>query len=310
MKKVLVSGASGFVGRHLVRDLSDRGTEIVALIRSGQAVDLVSASYSWEQLEQIEFCGIEAIVHLAGKAHDVRNTADESEYFEVNVGLTERLAEAASAGGFGGKFVHFSSVKAIADAVEGTLDETFPPDPRTAYGRSKLASEKSLARIFSDRQDGLFIIRPCMIHGPGNKGNLNLLYRFVGRKIPFPLGAFDNQRSLLGIDNLCHIVAQIISGSVPGGTYHLADNETISTSRIVSVIAEVSGKSHSQWKVPRWIVRSLAKIGDWLPLPLNSDRLQKLTENYVVSNAKISGELEQPLPCSLEEGLVRTVKSF
>src|SRR5690606_36771236 len=158
----------------------------------------------------------------------------------------------------------------------------------------------------------LFIIRPCMIHGPGNKGNLNLLYKVVEKGIPWPLAAFHNQRSFLSIDNLSYLINQMIEQpDLPSGVYNFADDEPLSTHELVSLISETLEKKPLLWAIPTGLVRSLVKVGDVLPLPLNSERLKTLTESYVVSNTKIKSALGiTELPLSAKEGLEKTVRSF
>src|SRR5690606_7774372 len=146
----------------------------------------------------------------------------------------------------------------------------------------------------------LFIIRPCMIHGPGNKGNLNLLYKVVQKGMPWPLAAFHNQRSFLGVDNLNFLIEQMIEKEdLPSGVYNFADDEVLATNELVTLIAQYLGKKPKLWSISSGLIRSLVRVGDVLPLPLNSERLKKLTESYEVSNAKIKAALSiDKLPLS------------
>ena len=150
-----------------------------------------------------------------------------------------------------------------------------------------------------------------MIHGPGNKGNLNLLYKIISKGIPYPLGAFENHRSFLSIDNLCFVFSRIIEKAIPSGIYQLADDEPISTNKLIDIITTSLGSSAHILRINPKIIRTIAIIGDYLYLPLNTERLQKLTESYIVSNAKIKRSLEiSKMPVSAEEGLRRTMNSF
>src|SRR5690606_34965976 len=132
-------------------------------------------------------------------------TADDEIYFKINRDLTIQLfnefLKSSSK-----DFFYFSSVKAATDSVEGYLDEDFVAYPVTPYGKSKLAAEEHLLNQKLPEGKRVFIIRPCMIHGPGNRGNLNLLYKIVKKGIPWPLAAFENQRSFLSIDNLNFLI--------------------------------------------------------------------------------------------------------
>jgi nucleoside-diphosphate-sugar epimerase len=157
----------------------------------------------------------------------------------------------------------------------------------------------------------VYILRPCMIHGPGNKGNLNLLYHFVKKGIPYLFGSFENKRSFVSIDNLCFVIKELIeSKNTPSGVYNISDDQDLSTNELVETMGEVLQKPTRILKTPKLLVRGVSKIGDLLPLPVNSERLQKLTENYVVSNRKIVEAIGKELPLSAKEGLRKTIRSF
>ena len=151
-----------------------------------------------------------------------------------------------------------------------------------------------------------------MIHGPGNKGNLNLLYSVVSKGIPWPLGAFDNKRSFCSIDNISYVVEQlIVKDGVESGVYHVGDDEPLSTNELIGLISESVGKKSPIWKLPKGLMDTAARVGEVLHLPLNKVRLQKLTENYVVSNDKIKRALGiDRMPVSAREGMRKTLESF
>ncbi|MBX9449978.1 MAG: NAD-dependent epimerase/dehydratase family protein [Taibaiella sp.] len=295
---VLITGTSGFVGFNLSKYLAERGFIIEPLsLRKKNWKSLISDNPDF-------------YIHLAGKAHDLKNTSDEQAYFDINTELTKNLF-AAFQESKAKTFIYFSSVKAVADEVKDILTEYVDPDPKTAYGKSKLAAEQFL---LSQDLIGkkIIIIRPCMIHGPGNKGNLNLLYQFVNKGIPYPLAAFHNSRSFLGIENLCFMIEKILKAAdIPSGIYNLADDGSLSTNQLIRIIAGAIGKRSRLWSIPVSIMKGLAKLGDILKLPLNSDRLQKLTENYVVCNTKIKSALNiDKMPVPIEDGLRKTIASF
>ena len=293
---IIITGATGFVGKNLSKFLKEKGHHISPL----------SLRKAWE-LDQ----NAEAIIHLAGKAHDTKNTSAEKEYFEINTELTKKLFK-EFLNTTAQDFIYFSSVKATADTVEGFLDENHKSNPQTPYGKSKLYAEEYLLSQKLPENKRLFIIRPCMIHGPGNKGNLNLLYKFVQKGIPYPLAAFENKRSFLSIDNLNFLILEMLSNkNVDSGIYNFADDEVLSTNELVKLIANTSGKKEKLWKISSKLISATAKMGDMMKLPLNSERLKKLTENYWVSNQKIKNALGiDQLPVSASEGLEKTIKSF
>ena len=209
-------------------------------------------------------------------------------------------------------FFYFSSVKATADTIDGVLTENHHSNPKTPYGKSKLEAEKYLLSQKLPENKRLFIIRPCMIHGPGNKGNLNLLYKVVEKGIPWPLANFHNQRSFLSIDNLNFLIEKmLVDKNMVSGIYNFADDKSLSTNDLVVIIAKTNGKNGRLWNINSKLISRLAKIGDAIKLPLNSERLKKLTESYVVSNQKIKNALNiDQLPLTAEKGLEKTIKSF
>ena len=312
---ILITGIHGFVGSNLVVALKEchnlYGLDIVASEKAG-----VIKTFSWFPMRNLpEF---DAIIHLAGKAHDTKNQSAAQVYFDINTGLTQKIFDfflESSAK----KFVFFSSVKAAADSVFGDiLTEDVIPAPVGPYGESKIRAEEYILSKLKRREelkvtDGkqVYILRPCMIHGPGNKGNLNLLYNVVRKGIPWPLGAFENRRSFTSIDNLCYVVEGLLTKEVASGIYHMGDDEALSTNELIALMCRTLERKPYIWKINRGLMEFCARVGTLFHLPLNEERLRKLTENYVVSNAKIKAALGiDRMPVRAEEGIVRTIKSF
>jgi len=297
MKSVLLTGTTGFVGQNLSNYL----TNYSFLINSISLRDS-----TWKN--NIEG---DVIIHLAGKAHDTKKTSASEEYFKVNTNLTKELFDVFLKSEIK-DFIYFSSVKAAADKVSEVLFEDTEVNPKTPYGQSKLQAEEYILSQEIPEGKRVFIIRPCMIHGPGNKGNLNLLYNVVQKRIPYPLAAFDNQRSFLGIDNLNYMVKEILlNRKISSGVYNFADDEVLSTNELIKIIAFASNKKHLSIAIPKVLINVIAKCGDLIKLPLNSETIQKLTENYRVSNKKIKLAIGiDKLPYSAQQGLEKTIKSF
>lgn len=292
MATLLITGASGFIGQHLMAYLR-AGHDCVPYHR-GQAVRVAQ----------------DAVIHLAGKAHDVRQVADPSDYLRSNVELTQRVFDAflkSSAS----VFIFVSSVKAVADAVQEPLTEAHPADPQTPYGQSKRQAELHILSQVIPEGKRVYILRPCMVHGPGNKGNLNLLHAFVARGIPWPLGAFHNLRSYCAIDNFCFVIQHLLARSdIPSGIYHVADDAPVSTNQIVHLIAEASGRRARILSCDPALITAVARVGDALHLPITTERLHKLTETYVVSNAKLVSAIGTSLPVSSLAGMRVTLRAF
>lgn len=313
---ILVTGIHGFVGSNLVNALKVHnriyGLDIINLKKDG-----VEKTYTWQDLDDGNIPEVDAIIHLAGKAHDTKNKSAADVYFKVNTDLTKTVFDYFTEHPNIKKFIFFSSVKAAVDKVPGDiLTEEVTPCPVGPYGESKVRAEEYIQdritkepHLYADRD--VIILRPCMIHGPGNKGNLNLLYGFVKKGLPWPLGAFENRRTFTSIDNLTFVISGLLSRKIESGIYNMADDAALSTNELIETMCAGMDKKSHIWKVPRALINIVAKMGDLLHLPLNTFRLDKLTENYVVSNAKIKNALGiSSMPVDARDGLIRTIKSF
>lgn len=306
MKNILISGVNGFLGKNLIAYLSESEYRIFKLGRAKLHQD----DYSWQDLNELDHQEFDTIVHLAGKAHDLKNTAEPDEYYKINFELTKALYNKFLKSN-AKHFIFISSVKASADTVENILTEEDIPQPITHYGKSKLMAEEYIEQQILPEGKSYFIIRPCMIHGPGNKGNLNLLYKFVQKNLPYPLASFHNKRSFLSIENLCFVIKLLIDReNIPSGIYNMADDEPLATTKIVEILAESLGKRPRFWHIPVKQINLLAKVGDFFNFPFNSERLKKMTENYVVCNEKIKSTLNIKLPIDSKDGLKLTADSF
>ncbi|WP_194973855.1 NAD-dependent epimerase/dehydratase family protein [Aquiflexum lacus] len=302
--KILISGGTGFVGKNLVSFLSLYGYDLIFVGRENGENQV-----SWRDLENKEF-NVDVFIHLAGKAHDLKNVSNSQEYYNVNTVLTQKFFDAYLRSK-AYLFIMLSSVKAVADEVKGILTEDQIPDPKTHYGKSKLEAENYLLKNTQNQNGRVIILRPCMIHGPHNKGNLNALNILVKKHIPWPLGAFENKRSFLSIDNLLFVIHELIENEkVPSGIYNISDDEAVSTNDLIKIIADANGNSPEIWNLHPKIIHFFAWIGDVFGLGFNSEKIQKLTENYVVSNFKLKLALGKSLPVDARSGLVKTIKSF
>lgn len=311
--KILITGINGFVGTNFTNSWCKNHTLFGLDIKQPEK-EGVERTFGWDELGKVP--PVDAIVHLAGKAHDTKNESEAQVYFDVNTGLTQKIfdyflqSDART-------FIFFSSVKAAADSVPGeVLTEDVVPAPVGPYGESKIRAEEYIIRAWNhDSRAGtknIYILRPCMIHGPGNKGNLNLLYNVVSKGIPWPLGAYENRRSFCSIGNISYVVEQlIVKEDIESGIYHVGDDEPLSTNELIRLISESVGKKSHIWKFPRGMMSAAASVGEFLHLPLNKERLRKLTENYVVSNEKIKRALGiEKMPISAQEAMRKTLDSF
>ena len=292
MKTIFITGSSGFVGTNLKLYLS---------------MDYQFTPYIRDTKPDI---GEAVVIHLAGKAHDTRNVSNAEDYYQVNTELSKNIFDAFLVSP-ARVFIYLSSVKAVADEVEGTLTEEVIPNPRTHYGKSKLLAEQYILSKPLPVGKRLYILRPCMIHGPGNKGNLNLLFKLVSKGLPWPLAAFNNSRSFCSIDNLCFVIKEILEWeNIPSGIYNIADDHPLSTNELIRCIARSQSRKPHFLHLPVSFIRWIARLGDWIHLPLNTERLNKLTQTYMVSNQKLHKAIGKPFPLTVEEGLMKTLLSF
>lgn len=290
--KIFLTGANGFVGNSIKKYLSN------------------TIHYTNFNREQNIVIKEDIVFHFAGKAHDLKKTSKTKDYYKINTELTQKIFD-AFLDSDAKVFIVLSSVKAAADELNVVLTENHLPNPITHYGKSKLLAEQYILSKEIPKGKRVYILRPTMIHGPGNKGNLNLLYKLFSAGIPWPLGSFDNKRSFCSIENLMFIIKELIDREdISSGVYNIADDETLSTNALITILAESQNRKAKIWKVSKKLVQALAKIGDVLRLSFTTERLQKLTESYVVSNLKIKSAIGKDLPVSAKDGLLKTFKSF
>ena len=289
---IYLSGSSGFVGRNFISFIGNK----IPIRTHVRGSDI--------------FINEKIVIHLAGKAHDLKETVNPAEYYEINTELTKNIFDSFLISD-AKVFITLSSVKAVADSVNDILTEDHISDPKTHYGKSKLLAEQYILSKKIPSGKRVYILRPCMIRGPGNKGNLNILYKIVTKIFFWPLGAFTNKRSFCSIDNILFVLNELIKREdIPSGIYNVSDDESISTNEIISLIAESKNKKIKILNLSKKFILIFSKYGDKLNLPLNTERLQKLTESYIVSNSKIKDVIGKPFPIKCKEGLLKTFKSF
>lgn len=272
--RILITGSHGFVGTNLIEVLS-RQHEII----------------QWNVREDKPLPEVDVVIHLAGLVHDTKHTYKKEAYYQVNTILTQQIYD-RFLNSNAKKFIFFSSIKA--------------QDGDTPYALSKKKAEEYILKM----EDGknVYVLRPCMIHGKGNKGNLNLLYKVVKLGLPWPLAAFENKRSFASIDNVCYIVLELLNKNVESGIYNICDDDPISTNELISIIYDCLGKKARFWRIPKGLITGIARLGNVLHLPLNMERLQKLTEDYIVDNTKIKQALGiVEMPIKTIDGLKTTI---
>jgi nucleoside-diphosphate-sugar epimerase len=291
---IFLTGSNGFVGSNLRDFLRSYKFQINCYKRD----------------TQIDFGTSKVVIHLAGIAVDSDKSSSFESYYEANTKLTKTLFD-SFLNSDAEVFIFMSSVKAVAESTISELYEDDLPEPTTYYGKSKFLAEKYILGNSTSKEKRIYILRPCMIHGPGSNSNLKLLYKFVSKGLPWPFGKFNNKRSFCYIENLLFIIKELIErDDIPSGVYNLADDEAISTNELISLISQSLNRNFRVWFLPVVVINLFARIGDILRLPINSEQLQKLTAPNVVNNIKIMKVVGKSLPFSVRDGLIKTFNAF
>ena len=306
--KIIITGINGFIGRNISSFFSTfPGNEIYGIDQKFITTATNFPFYTWDQLDTVPEGDV--IIHLAGLAHDTNNVRLADEYFRVNTELTKTIFR------FFLKsktktFIFFSTVKSVADFTETPLEETAIPRPSTVYGKSKLLAEEFICANLPKDGRKVYILRPCMIHGPKPKGNLVSLYNYFDKGLPYPFGNLSNNRSYLSINNLTFILEKLLKSKIESGIYHLADDEALSTKQIIKLIGETLQKKPITINFPNWLISTVVGLGSKLNLTINQETIKKLTGDYLVSNEKIKKALNIELPVRAEEGMIYTLKNI
>ena len=296
--KIALFGSTGFVGQHLLDGLE------------AEIIPVNIRKIAWES--QIP-ADVDAFINCIGKAHDHKGAATEHDFYFANYELVKVLFEEFLKSN-AQIFIHISSIAAVEENErKEVLTEDSVGNPHSHYGKSKKAAEEYLLKQTLPSGKKLFILRPSMIHGEGDKGNLTLLYKIISKGIPYPLGAFQNSRTFISVDNVVFLMNEIIKKhkEMESGIYHITDDESLSTQKIIEIIGTAIVKKPLILSPPKFLINGLAKFGDMISLPINSKRLKKMTSNLIVSNHKIKTALKiDSLPITAEDGMKKTIESF
>ncbi|MCS6944456.1 MAG: NAD-dependent epimerase/dehydratase family protein [Burkholderiaceae bacterium] len=308
---VFVTGANGFIGRHLCQRLERRGFTVTRAVRRTAACSAANRSVATGDLAACErlaalLAGHEVVVHLAGRAHVLKETAPNpySAFEQANVIATARLAQAAVVAGVR-RFVFVSSIGVFGDRATGPLNESNAPAPRGPYAESKLRAERVLTEIGGRTSLETVIVRPPLVYGPHCSGNMARLVRLVASGIPLPLGGFTDKRSFIGVDNLCALIESVIRHPAAAGeTFVAADGEDVSLPQLIHYLADGLGVHARLFRVPVLMLRLAASlIGQ-------RATLAKLTAPLRVDITKARELLGWSAEVSVAEGLRATGRSF
>ena len=303
--RVLVTGAGGFIGEHLVLRLAREGYQVRACVHRSypeisvpSEVQVVEGDVRNRASMKAAASGCELILHLAGKAHAVHEVrADEDEYHAVNVEGTRHVLDGAVAGG-ARRIIFFSSVKVFGESSQGCMDESASPQPATPYGRSKWEAEQLLNEYGARAGLTLSSLRLPMVYGPSHKGNLSRMIAAIDRGRFPPLPQVPNRRSLLHIENLIDATLLAMrSGGPLRPCYVVTDAHPYSITEIYESLRKGVGRPVARWRVPAWLLKAAARCGDVLELvtrrssPLTSPMLEKLIGSAWYSSDTIAQDL-------------------
>lgn len=315
VERILVTGANGFIGREVVRELCARGRPVVATVRRGEeyrsdtdaeshfAIGELGPETVWDKALR----DVSTVVHLAGRAHILRETSLDplAAYRLVNVGGTGQLARSAAAAGVK-RLIFLSSIGVNGNASGAApFRETDSPQPHSDYANSKWEAEQLLLAIGRETGLEIVIIRPPLVYGPGVKGNFLALLKLVSRVPIWPFGRIDNLRSLLGLNNLVDFILLCLDHpAATGEIFLLADGEDISTPDLIKMIAEAMGRPAHLVGVPPMILELAARLtgryATW----------EKICGSLQLDTAKARNSLGWRPVTGLTDGIERTVRWY
>ncbi len=311
--KVLVTGANGFVGRALCRDLMQHGHELRRAVRntpgasppdaaSTVVVGDVGPSTDW----RAALAGVDAVVHLAAQVHMPEDTATNAlaEYRRVNVEGTRSLAAAAWRTGVR-RLLFLSSAKVHGERSVRPFTEMDAPQPEDRYAVSKLEAEEALKQTLAGGRTQWTILRPPLVYGPEVRANFLQLVRTVARGVPLPLAAIDNRRSLLYVGNLVDAIRTCLEHAGAGGRMWLvSDGEDLSSPELVRRLARALNRPVRLLLVPVWLLRLAGALSG------QTAAADRLVDSLQVDAAAIRNELRWTPPYSVDQGLLETARWF
>jgi len=312
--KVLVTGASGFVGNATCSRLVVQGMDVIGSVRHPPTRPLPGVDYRivGDLSANTDWCdaltGVDAIIHCAARVHVMRESAADSlvAFRATNVAGTEQLARQAAAAAAGvRRFVFLSSVKVNGEGGSLAYRETDPPAPQDAYGISKYEAECGLREIAAETGMEVVMVRSPLIYGPGVKANFQALMRALVRGIPLPLGAIHNRRSMVALDNVVDLIVTCIEHlAAANETFLVSDGEDLSTTELIRRLARAMDRPARLIPIPTMVLMACATLLG------KREEARRLCGNLQVNSTKARKVLGWTPPVSVDEGLRRTAKHY
>jgi nucleoside-diphosphate-sugar epimerase len=323
MQKLLITGATGFIGSYLLPILYQQKFQITAAGRknlsqsSSMPIKIVKVGdideeTNWQEALQ----GIDIVIHLAARAHIINETIPnpEAEFIKVNTQGTANLVQQSIQAGVK-HFIFISSIGAMTTQSDRILTENSPCHPDSPYGRSKLQAEQALMELAKSSSMTWTILRPTLVYGPGNPGNMERLMKLIKRGLPLPFGAIKNRRSFVFVGNLVDaIITCLDHPNAANQIFLISDNQDVSTPELISLIAQQIQQPCQLLPVPSNLLKFLGYLGDIAEsisgknLPFNTYNIDRLLGSLSVDSSHIQNTLNWQPPFTLEQGLAQTIQ--
>lgn len=313
---VLVTGATGFIGSYLCKKLSEIGFRVKGTYRNIKKINSIS-NIDWIEVSDVgpktdwseALNGVDYVIHLASVAHRARKeqVADYEEFMRINAYGTLNLVEQCKKYSQIKRFIYLSSVSAVCSYSREPINENKVPKPDTYYGLSKLKAETFIKRTLQDNPD-YCILRPPLVYGRSNPGNMARLIKLVKKGIPLPFGQLNNKRSFVFVGNLVDIITKIIDHPLASNrTYFVSDGIDLSTKELIYCLSLCMKKKVLIFPFPTLVLRILGKIGDAMFLfkdsPIGSYSIERLVGSLIIDSNLIRKELSWVPPYTVVEGL-------
>jgi nucleoside-diphosphate-sugar epimerase len=320
MSRVLVTGGSGFVGKAVIESLLENGYSVRATYRTGKPASLPGAEWvHTKDLSAGEFKplldGCDYVVHLAALAHQLATKVPSSEFDRVNHLATADLARTVAESTTVRRLVFVSSIGAVCSSSEEVVRPQTECRPDTDYGRSKRAAELGVQKILANTPQDYCIIRPPLVYGPGNPGNMLRLMRLTKSRAPLPLGAVRNRRTFVYIGNLVDVIERTLAH--PGASrqvFNVADSEMLSTPQLIAELGKLGGGRARMLPMPPWTLRLLGRVGDVIAkvrgrsIGIDTYSVDRLLGSLEIDNSEVRRKLEWQPRFSTQEGLRLTMQ--